>query len=146
MGGAQVLLKNLDAALDPAQRPLWPLLLEICVSVLWSYPMLLLTAVWLARARAAGRDRAGDRLAADPAGRRVVLGATCLLQFAFSSWLDGRYDRGLGRNLFWMIWYPLVFWLINCAATVVAYPEGARARPGPRARGGSAPTAESVRE
>jgi biofilm PGA synthesis N-glycosyltransferase PgaC len=37
-------------------------------------------------------------------------------------WLDRRHDRGLGRNLFWMIWYPIAFWVINCASTVAAYP------------------------
>jgi biofilm PGA synthesis N-glycosyltransferase PgaC len=39
----------------------------------------------------------------------------------------------LGRNYYWMVWYPLAFWLINIAATVVAFPRalmvrGARAR------------------
>ena len=52
----------------------------------------------------------------------VVLGAACLLQFVFSTWMDARYDRGLARNLFWMIWYPVAFWMIGCATTVVAYP------------------------
>jgi biofilm PGA synthesis N-glycosyltransferase PgaC len=134
MGGAQVLLKNIDAAVVPAQSFLWPLLLEMCVSVVWSYAMLLLTVAWLlGLALPAGAvPVVGSPLS--PQGAGLVLGATCLLQFAFSKWLDSRYDRGLGRNLFWMIWYPLVFWVINCAATVVAYPKvlarsrGARAR------------------
>ena len=45
------------------------------------------------------------------------------MQFAFSKWLDGRYERGLGRNYYWMIWYPFAFWIINMLATVVAYPK-----------------------
>ena len=53
----------------------------------------------------------------------MILGTTCLLQFAFSKWLDSRHDRGLGRNLFWMIWYPFAFWIINTASMVVAYPK-----------------------
>jgi biofilm PGA synthesis N-glycosyltransferase PgaC len=67
-------------------------------------------------------------------GSGVVLGATCLVQFAFSCWLDGRHDRGLWRNLFWMIWYPVVYWVINCAATVVAYPKVLARGRGRRAR------------
>ena len=71
----------------------------------------------------------------------MLLGATCLLQFAFSKWLDSRYEPGLGRNYYWMIWYPLVFWIINTGATVVAYPQvftgparpaGPLDKPGPR--------------
>jgi biofilm PGA synthesis N-glycosyltransferase PgaC len=64
----------------------------------------------------------------------VVLGTTCLLQFGFSKWLDSHYDTGLGRNYYWMIWYPLVFWLINIAATVVAFPKALGRDAGKRAR------------
>lgn len=134
MGGAQVLLKNLDAALAPAHRALWPLLLEMCVSVAWSFSMVLVTAAWLvARVLPAGLVPAvGSPLRLQDGG--VVLGATCLVQFAFSCWLDGRHDRGLWRNLFWMIWYPVVYWVINCAATVVAYPKVLARGRGRRAR------------
>jgi biofilm PGA synthesis N-glycosyltransferase PgaC len=134
MGGAQVFLKNADALRDPGLKFLWPLLLEMCVSVVWSYVMLLLAATWLLGllVPAGVLPVVGSPLT--PQGSGVILGATCLLQLAFSKWLDSRYDRGLGRNLFWMIWYPMAFWVINSASTVVAYPKvllrnrGARAR------------------
>jgi biofilm PGA synthesis N-glycosyltransferase PgaC len=121
-GGAQVLVKNLDAWLQAPQRLLWPLLLEMLASVAWSYGMLLLVLVWLAGlALPAGALPAfGSPLLPHAAG--VVLGAACLLQFGFSTWMDARYDHGLARNLFWMIWYPLAFWVVGCATTVVAYP------------------------
>jgi poly-beta-1,6-N-acetyl-D-glucosamine synthase len=122
MGGAQVLLKNLDALLLPAQSFLWPLLLEMCASVVWSYAMLLLAVMWLVQIvlPPGAAPVVGSPLGLQGSG--LILGATCLLQFAFSKWLDSRYDRGLGRNLFWMIWYPIAFWVINCASTVAAYP------------------------
>jgi poly-beta-1,6-N-acetyl-D-glucosamine synthase len=134
MGGAQVLIRNLEALVLPGQRFLWPLLVEMCASVAWSYAMLLLTLVWLGGLvlPAGAVPEVGSPLSLQGSG--VVLGATCLLQFVFARWLDSRYDRGLGRNLYWMIWYPIVFWAINCASTVVAYPKvitrgrGARAR------------------
>ncbi|GAO01702.1 poly-beta-1,6-N-acetyl-D-glucosamine synthase [Anaeromyxobacter sp. PSR-1] len=134
MGGAQVLLKNIDAALEPAQRSLWPLLLEMVVSVAWSYAMVLVTAAWLIGLvlPAGALPAVGSPLGLQQSG--VILGAACLAQFAFSTWLDSRYDRGLFRNLFWMIWYPFVFWVINCAATVVAYPKVVARRRGSRAR------------
>jgi biofilm PGA synthesis N-glycosyltransferase PgaC len=134
MGGAQVLLKNVGAFLVPGQRLLWPLLLEMCASVVWSYAMLILAVAWLLGLvlPAGAVPAVGSPLS--PQGSGVLIGASCLLQFAFSSWLDRRHDRGLGRNLFWMIWFPVVFWVIACAATVVSYPKvlargrGARAR------------------
>ena len=134
MGGAQVLLKNLGALLVARQSFLWPLLLEVCLSVVWSYSMVLLTATWLVGLLlpAGSVPVVGSPLS--PQGSGVVLGATCLLQFAFSNWLDSRHDRGLARNLFWMIWYPIVFWVINCAVTVVAYPKVLLRHRGVRAR------------
>jgi biofilm PGA synthesis N-glycosyltransferase PgaC len=134
MGGAQVLLKNLDAWLRPPQRFLWPLLLEMIASVVWSYAMLLVVLIWLAGlALPAG---AVPALVSPllPHSGGVVLGAVCLLQFGFSTWMDARYDRGLTRNLFWMIWYPVAFWMIGCATTVVAYPRVLVRRRNARAR------------
>ncbi|HEX4870315.1 MAG TPA: poly-beta-1,6-N-acetyl-D-glucosamine synthase [Moraxellaceae bacterium] len=134
MGGAQVLMKNIDVFVKPAQNHLWPLLLEMCVSVAWSYLMLALTVLWLAeQVLPAGLlPEIGSPLI--PQGSGIILATTCLLQFAFSKWLDSRYDRGLGRNYYWMIWYPVVFWVINIATTVAAYPKVLRLRRGQRAR------------
>lgn len=134
MGGAQVLLKNLDVLRHPSQSFMWPLLVEMSVSVFWSYSMLLLTLIWLL-----GRVLPAGALPAmsspvSPQGSGMILGTTCLLQFAVSAWLDRRYDRGLGRNLFSMIWYPFAFWIINTASTVVAYPKVLLRGQGKRAR------------
>jgi poly-beta-1,6-N-acetyl-D-glucosamine synthase len=134
MGGAQVLLKNVGALREPGQSFLWPLLLEMCVSVVWSYSMLLLTVVWFLGIVLPVGALPVIASPLSPAGGGAILGATCLLQFAFSKLLDGRYDRGLGRNLFWMIWYPIVFWVINSASTVVAYPKILLRSRGTRAR------------
>ncbi len=122
MGGAQVLLKNLDAWVHPAQRLLWPLLLETIASVVWSYGMVLLAALWVAGLALPAEVVPALASPLLPHAGGVVLGAVCLLQFAFSTWMDARYDRGLARNLFWMIWYPVAFWMIGCATTVTAYP------------------------
>jgi poly-beta-1,6-N-acetyl-D-glucosamine synthase len=134
MGGAQVLIKNIDVLVRPRLSFMWPLLIEMCASVCWSYLMLALTLFWLAGLvlPAGTLPVIGSPLI--PQGSGMILGATCLLQFAFSKWLDGRYEPGLGRNYYWMIWYPIVFWIINIASTVVAYPRVLARRGGKRAR------------
>jgi len=50
------------------------------------------------------------------------VGTTCLLQIGISLALDSRYDTGTFRSFFWMIWYPLAYWMINLATTIVAVP------------------------
>jgi biofilm PGA synthesis N-glycosyltransferase PgaC len=121
-GGAQVLLKNISVIRHPTQNHLWPLLLELCLSMVWSYALVAMTIVWLAGLVLPHGivPLVGSPLI--PRWGSAFLGATCLLQFAISKWLDSRYDHGLGRNYYWMVWYPLAFWLINIAATVVGFP------------------------
>ena len=131
-GGAQVLGKNLDVILHPTENHLWPLLLELVLSTFWSYALLALTLVWLAGLLPhAHVPLVGSPLI--PNWGSAFLGATCLIQFGLSKSLDSRYDHGLGRNYYWMVWYPLAFWLINIAATIVAYPRALMLR-GRRAR------------
>ena len=69
-----------------------------------------------------------------PYGTGMLLGATCLLQFALSKWMDSRYEPGLGKNYFWLIWYPFVFWLITLSASIVAFPKVLFRSDGKRAR------------
>lgn len=133
MGGAQVLIKNLDVIKSPIHNHLWPLMLELCLSLLWSYAMLVMFVLWLLSfILPFGLPFIGSPLIPDEGG--LLLGTTCLLQFALSKWLDSSYDKGLGRNYYWMIWYPLVFWLINICSTIVAFPKVLWLGKGQRAR------------
>lgn len=134
MGGAQVLIKNIEVLWHPRQNHLWPLMVELCLSLVWSYLMALLVIWWLVTVLLPDsviRDIPSPLL---PQWGTVVLGATCLVQFALSKWLDSHYDKGLGRNYYWMIWYPLVFWIITTASTIVAFPKVLSRGDGKRAR------------
>ncbi len=133
-GGAQVLRKNVDVILSPKQNHLWPMLLEAMLSFLWSYLMLAIVVWWLLGLVLPAHTLPTTHSPLVPNWGSALLGGTCLLQFAFSKWLDSHYDRGLGRNYFWMVWYPLVFWIITTAATVVGYPKAYLLGSGKRAR------------
>ena len=69
-----------------------------------------------------------------PGWSGVILGATCLLQFGISLVIDSRYESNtLGRYYFWMIWYPMLYWMIHAAASIVAVPKALWKRRGSRA-------------
>ncbi len=132
-GGAQVLIRNAHALRMPSQNHLWPLLLELLFSLLWSYGMLLITCVWLlSLLHPAVTGPVSSPLIPEEGG--VLLAATCLAQFALAKAMDSRYDQGLGKNYYWMIWYPFIFWLINILATIRAFPRAWRWNSGQRAR------------
>jgi biofilm PGA synthesis N-glycosyltransferase PgaC len=134
-GGLQVLVKNfrIEHIFVWKSRRMWPVLVEYLLSVTWAYAMLIVGLLWLAG------------LVIDmPPGYRVpsllsswagvLLGTTCLLQIAVSLTLDSRYEKGPLRHFFWMIWYPLFYWMLNMTATVVAFPRVALRRLNKRAR------------
>jgi biofilm PGA synthesis N-glycosyltransferase PgaC len=133
-GGAQVLVKNIGVLAHAGQSHMWPLLLEMCASVFWSYLVLLLALMWVAALVLPAGLLPATASPFVPTGGGLILGVTCLLQFALSKWLDSRYDKGLGRYYYWIIWYPLMFWLISTAATVAAYPQMLLRRSAKRAR------------
>lgn len=123
MGGAQVLIKNLDVFLKPKLNFLWPLMFELCLTLVWSYLMLIMAVLWLIHFVFPLGQLSGISSPFLPYGSGILLGATCLIQFAMSKWMDSRYEPNLGKNYYWMIWYPFVFWLITITATIIAFPK-----------------------
>jgi biofilm PGA synthesis N-glycosyltransferase PgaC len=58
-----------------------------------------------------------------PAFTGLLLALVCLMQFAISILIDRRYEKGLWKTMFWVVWYPLVFWLISLLTTLVSFPK-----------------------
>jgi biofilm PGA synthesis N-glycosyltransferase PgaC len=52
----------------------------------------------------------------------LTLTLTYLGQALVSHLLERRYEPHMLRTLFWMIWYPLAFWIIGTLTTVVGVP------------------------
>ncbi|MDD2357251.1 MAG: poly-beta-1,6-N-acetyl-D-glucosamine synthase [Thiovulaceae bacterium] len=123
MGGAQVMLKNFKVVFQPKQTHLWGLMTELVLSMVWAYSMLIVFLVWVL-------DKFMDLpylMVTDspilPNESSIILIGACLIQFYVSKWLDGHYDKGMGQNYFWMIWYPFAFWFLNLFTAVTALPK-----------------------
>jgi biofilm PGA synthesis N-glycosyltransferase PgaC len=131
-GGYEVLLHNLPRMFRWKVRRMWPVVLEFLVAMAWSYSMLTVAVLWLLGYFLPLPDYlALPSMIPDWPG--VVLGLTCLLQFAVSLTIDSRYEGGLGRYYYWMIWYPLAFWLISLLSSIVGLPRAIFKRRGRRA-------------
>ena len=123
MGGVQVMFKNFKVIFMPRQTHLWGLMIELILSMLWAYSMLVVFIAWLVGLFMPVTYLMPDQSPILPDDSSVILIGACLIQFAISKWLDGRYDQGLGKNYFWMIWYPFAFWLLNLLTAVTALPK-----------------------
>lgn len=121
-GGVEVLRRYWRALLNWKQRRIWPIYIEFFTSVVWAYVMMSVFLLWLVgRIISPTHPLAIDELL--PGWNGVILGFTCLLQFAISLVIDSRYERNIGRYYFWVIWYPLAYWLLNVLTNVVALPK-----------------------
>jgi len=68
-----------------------------------------------------------------PGWTGLLLGITCLIQFAVSMTIDAKYDKQFGKIYFWIIWYPVAFWLINIFTIAVGLPRAILKPKGKRA-------------
>ena len=121
MGGVQVLRQYFGSLGVWRKRRMWMIYFEFMISVVWAYAMALVMVLWaLGKFVDLPPEFAIPTLL--PGWSGVLIGSTCLLQIAVALLLDGVYDRKLGRVYYWMVWYPLVYWMINMLTTIVALP------------------------
>jgi biofilm PGA synthesis N-glycosyltransferase PgaC len=133
MGGTQVLLDYWPQLLSLRRTRLWPLCIEYALSILWACLFALLAVYRVTDLVLYRIDlQSAPILLLGWAG--LLIGTTCLLQMMLSLILDRPYDHGLLRNYFWTIWYPIIYWVITAATSVVALPRILLRDTGKRAR------------
>lgn len=123
MGGAQVMFKNFKVLFSGKQTHLWGLMTELLLSTLWAYSMVAVILIWFVSQFLPDFNVLVVDSPILPDESSVILIGACLIQFWISRWLDGHYDEGLGKNYFWMIWYPFAFWFLNLFTAVTALPK-----------------------
>lgn len=131
-GGSEVLLRYGSKLLFWRQRRMWLVAAEYLISLIWSYDIVAIVLLWLLGhvVDLPPSIRVPTLL---PQWNGVVLGIVCMLQFLISLLIDRRYEKRIGRNYFWMIWYPIAYWMLTTATSVVAFPKAVLKRKGTRA-------------
>ncbi len=120
-GGAEVLLKYADIFSSWRKRRMWMVYIELVTSIIWAYVIVAIFALWLLGNFITLPEtlRIRDIL---PGWNGVILAFTCLIQFAVSLFIDSRYERNISRYYYWMIWYPMLFWMISTVSSVIGFP------------------------
>ncbi|MBK8101735.1 MAG: poly-beta-1,6 N-acetyl-D-glucosamine synthase [Cellvibrionales bacterium] len=131
-GGAETWLRYLPKMMHWKKRRFWLVALEYITSVIWSYTLTAIALLWLLGKIVPLPDYLYIKTLL-PGWTGVILGFTCLLQFLVSLIIDSRYERGITRNYYWMIWYPLAYWMLNVITTVVGFPKAIFKKKGQRA-------------
>jgi biofilm PGA synthesis N-glycosyltransferase PgaC len=119
-GGTEVIRRHWDIWKDWKQRRLWPVYLEYVISVIWSYTYVIFAIIWgINLFYPTGFP--GVNFIPDWKGSFLVL--ICLIQFSVGLLLDRKYEKKMYLNLFWVIWYPFLYWILAAFATVYATPK-----------------------
>lgn len=125
-GGVEAALKYTRQMRRWTSRRMWSVYTEYWIGVAWCYAFAFTVLCWVGTNFFPAHWP--DALVVDtliPGWTGVVLAFTCLCQFSVGLVLDSFYEkRGLIRYLFWAIWYPVIYWVISAATTVVAVPKG----------------------
>lgn len=119
-GGGEVFLRYFTASLKWENRRFWILMGDYLLSVIWCYSVLLLLGWWaLGVLFSNGAWSLSDSFL-HYFGSTLV--AVSFLQFVVSFSIDSRYDREIFRCTYWCIWYPFVYWILNLATVIIAFP------------------------
>lgn len=122
-GGAEVFLKNFTSIWSLECRHLWILALDYCLSIAWAFALFLSVLLWgLGHIITLPLPLQVPEVW-PPAFTGMVLAMVCLLQFSVSVLIDRRYEADLARSLYWVIWYPFAYWLINLFTTLYSFPK-----------------------
>lgn len=121
-GGIEVLLNHCDIWKHWSQRRLWPVFVEYVLSTIWAYAFWTLIAIWAYQAAFNIFEPIRFNPPMPPLWTGSVLAVACLILFVVGLILESDYDKHMPRYLFWVIWYPFIYWVINVATIPVAAP------------------------
>lgn len=120
-GGVQMLIDYTIPMLRGRSLELIPIWFNYLLSVIWSFGMLI--GALIGFLIAAGVPFPVPQLGVSmlPQWWGAVLAVTYLMQALVSHFIERRYEPDMLRSLFWIIWYPLAFWMISTLTTIMAF-------------------------
>jgi biofilm PGA synthesis N-glycosyltransferase PgaC len=131
-GGSEVLKKYRNLIFSWKQRRMWPIMIEYMISTLWAYLFALTVIMYLLDKIFDLPPGIGVRSIA-PGWTGVILAIVCLCQLCTGLLIDNKFEKGIFRMFFWLIWYPFIYWIINALVTIVGFPKAMFKRKGTKA-------------
>lgn len=120
--GIEVLVKFFSHLGIWKSRRMWMVYVEFLLSVFWSFSIFTTLVLWVL-GYFVTLPEALQVASLLPSWGGVLLGVTCLTQFALSLMIDANYEKGLWRYYYWMVWFPIIYWLVNVIAILIGLPK-----------------------
>ncbi|WKB35441.1 poly-beta-1,6-N-acetyl-D-glucosamine synthase [Terrilactibacillus sp. S3-3] len=120
-GGEEVLLRHWRIFLDWRQRRLWPIYIEQCLSIGWSFSWLGLT-IWK---QITSLTLLEHCMWLTLSSFSLVL--MSFLQLFIASMIDSKHDP-IKKYYIWAAWYPVLYWMVSTLVVIVAFPRAVMTR------------------
>ena len=137
-GGLEVLIKHAGIWSDVRCRRFWPIYIDYVLGVIWALSITTVAVTWLILVAtkiicslsfvqtyctplytiAQSITIFSNPLY--PKWYGTVLCLICLMTFFVSFVIDRKYEKGIMKYYFWVVWYPLVYWIIMAITTIKA--------------------------
>ena len=122
-GGTRTVIDIAPRLFKPGCLHMLPLWLNYMVSIVWSYTMLTACVLWLFFSLGLVEHPPWFSFSVVPDWWGAVLAVTYLIQALISVMLDSRFEKNMGSAIFWIVWYPLAFWLLQTSTAVAGVPK-----------------------
>lgn len=99
-----------------------PVSVNYIVSILWAYVALIMGGIWILCLVGLCPILGLPEVALIPTQWGMALAITYFLQASVSSALDESYEEKMSGALFYIVWYPLLFWILQATTAVVGFP------------------------
>ena len=123
VGGTQAVLAAGFPVLFGGRWRMLPLWLNYIAGIVWSYLILAQILLWCVTQIPSPFDVTVSALRPLAGWGGTLLALSYLGQTVVGVALDSRFERNMHRSLFWIVWYPLVYWLIQALTAAVALPK-----------------------
>lgn len=117
-GSAEAAIKHGSSFFSKKGRRMLPILIEYTLSIVWAHCIIVTIAISLI-GMVLGLNTVTGLKDIIPPHWAVLLGMTFMLQSFVSMILERRYEPRVFQYYFWMIWYPMAYWLIMAVTAVV---------------------------
>ena len=102
---------------------MWGLVIEYCLSLTWVFAFVMTLVLWsIGKFVPLPRDLNVPSIQ-PPEFWGLLLATTCLVQFVVALAIESRYEKRLFGAIFWVIWYPLFFWIVMLTTSLVGFPK-----------------------
>ncbi len=122
-GGAEVFFKNIIRIWKWMDHRMWILIVDFVLSTVWAYSYLLSLILWAMGKFWVMPATLNVPTIFPPAFWGLVLAFVNMCQFVTAMTIETRYEHKLLRLLGWIVWYPLVFWIVSMFTMLVAVPK-----------------------